>query len=74
VAVLAGTFVQQIVAADDFRIWIGKKSEGVAGLLAEIFRDFGASTLIAKGLTPAALNDARFSWIPCNSELQKGHQ
>ena len=36
VAVDAGTFVEHIVAANDFRVGIGEKRIGVAGFMAEI--------------------------------------
>ena len=37
----AGSFMQEIVAANDFRVWIGEKRKGVALLGAEMFGNGG---------------------------------
>ena len=57
----ASGFVQQVVAANHLGIWVGKKGESVALLLAQMSETSGGSTLMATGRMSCAANSGRSS-------------
>src|SRR3989441_632031 len=56
----AASSMQQVVAANDFRLGVGEKREGVTLLLAMCPRDSGGSPLKATMRTPPAVNFSSF--------------
>jgi len=50
VALDPGAFVEEVVAADYFGVWIGEKSVGIAGFAAQVLRFAGGINADGHGL------------------------